>query len=427
MLKDEILELLKSGRIDYVRVVFVDILGNVRGRSLRRAEFEKVLNERGVEYSESLILLDYRDEPIRSTYADMFAQADLATFSVIPYLERTGRVLSYLTQIDGSPHPLCSRSLLIKGIQKLEEVGLKLQVAFEPTFYLIKFKDSRAVPADEARAFSLEGLMEEQNLLKDLIKNLESSNIKVQSVNKHYGPGQYEITFSLSDVLEAADSLIFARETIRDTARLYNAYSTFMPKPFRNYPSSSMDIFLKILDKDNNPVGVDANDSKGLGLSKILYNFIAGIIEHLPSIIAIASPTINSYKRFKEVVTPTIMGVGTERHFVLRIPVTYKDYGIIEFRLADPLANPYLLLSSLIFSGIDGIERNLDVEVNQSLGILPTSLREAVKSLDKDTKLKYNLGQEIINTFVELKNKEIEDYEGEITDWEINAYLKSGW
>ncbi len=207
MLKDEILELLKSGRIDYVRVVFVDILGNVRGRSLRRAEFEKVLNERGVEYSESLILLDYRDEPIRSTYADMFAQADLATFSVIPYLERTGRVLSYLTQIDGSPHPLCSRSLLIKGIQKLEEVGLKLQVAFEPTFYLIKFKDSRAVPADEARAFSLEGLMEEQNLLKDLIKNLGSSNIKVQSVNKHYGPGQYEITFSLSDVLEAADSL----------------------------------------------------------------------------------------------------------------------------------------------------------------------------------------------------------------------------
>ena len=427
MNRDEVLELLKSGNVDYVRVVFADILGNVRGRSLRRAEFEKVLEGKGVEYSESLLFLDYKDTPIKHVYGDMFAQPDISTFVMIPYLERTARVLSYLTETDGSPHPLCTRSLLNRAVEKMFDFGIRLKVSFEPTFYLINFKDGKAVPADEARAFSLEGLMEQQSFLRDLIKNLESVNIQVQYVNKHYGPGQYEITFSMSEALIAADSLITARETIRDTARTYKIYSTFMPKPFKEYPSSSMDIYIKLTDITGKPIGIDTNDPKGMGLSKIFYNFLAGILEHINSIMAIAAPTVNSYKRFKEVVTPTIAGIGNERHYIIRIPSSYKDSGVIEFRLADPLANPYLLLSAMIYAGLDGIERGLDIDVNYSVTSLPTNLRSAIDSLDKDTKLKYSLGQDLINTFIEIKKKEIEDYESEITNWEISAYLKSGW
>ena len=428
MLKDEVLDVLKSGKVDYVRVVFVDVLGNTRGRSLRRIEFEKALeNGKGIEYSESLLLLDFRDLPIRSKYGDIFAVPDVSTFVIIPYLERTARVLSFVTTAEGSPHPLCTRSLLVKAVEKLNEFGYNLQVAFEPTFYLITFKDGKPVPADEARAFSSEGLMEQQNFLRDLIKYLESVGIQVQYINKHYSPGQYEITFSMSDSLNSADSLITAREIIRDTARLYKIYSTFMPKPFKDYSSSSMDIYIKLVDLSNKPVGVDASDPKGLGLSKILYSFLAGILEHIGSILAIASPTINSYKRYKEVVTPNIAGIGNERHYIIRIPSTYKDEGVFEFRLADPLANPYLLLSSIIFAGIDGIERGLDVDANYEVSLLPTNLKDALQKLDNDTKLKYYLGEELVNTFIELKKKEIEEYEKEITEWEINSYLKSGW
>jgi glutamine synthetase len=427
LLRDEVYEVLKSGKVDYVRVVFTDVLGNVRGRSLRRAEFEKVIEGKGVEYSESLLILDYKDTPIRNKYDDVFAQPDLSTFILIPYLERTARVLSVVTEPDGSPHPLCTRSLLIKAIDKLSELGLKLDISFEPTFYLINFKEGKAYPADEARAFSSEGLMEQQNFLRDLIRYLENVNAQVQFVNKHYAPGQYEITFTMSDALSSSDSLVTAREIIRDTARLYKLYSTFMPKPFKNYPSSSMDIYIKLLDLKGNPAGVDINDPKGMSLSKTFYSFLSGILEHISSILAIAAPTINSYKRFKEITTPNIAGIGNERHFIIRIPSTYRESGVIEFRLADPLANPYLLVSSLIFAGIDGIERGLDVEVNFPVSTLPTTLKGAINSLDKDTKLKYLLGQELIDTFIELKKKEIDDYENEVTDWEISSYLKSGW
>ncbi|BAK54332.1 putative glutamine synthetase [Sulfurisphaera tokodaii str. 7] len=426
LLRDEVLEVLKSGRVDYVRVVFADILGNSRGRSLRRIEFEKSLNK-GIEYSEALLYLDYKDTPIKQRYGDIFAVPDISTFVLIPYLERTARVLSFLTTQDNSPHPLCTRSLLTRSIDKLAELGYNIKVAFEPTFYLINFKDGKPVPADEARAFSSEGLMEQQNFLRDLIKYLESVNIQVQYINKHYAPGQYEITFSMGEALEEADSLITAREIIRDTARLYHLYSTFMPKPFKEYPSSSMDIYIKLVDTQNKSVGVDTSDPRGLGLSKILYSFLAGILEHISSILAIAAPTINSYKRYREVVTPNVAGIGNERHFIIRIPSTYRDLGVFEFRLADPLANPYLLLSSMIFAGIDGIEKGLDIDVNYEVSTLPTNLKEALYKLDSDTKLKYYLGKELVDTFIELKKKEIEDYEKEITEWEINSYLKSGW
>ena len=426
MLRDEILDILKSGKVDYVRVVFVDILGNTRGRSLRRLEFEKAL-DKGVEYSESLLLLDFQDSPIKPKYGDIFAVPDTSTFVIIPYLERTARIMSFVTTTDNSPHPLCTRSLLARAIDKLNEVGYNLQVSFEPTFYLITFKDGKPIPADEARAFSSEGLMEQQNFLRDLIKYLESVGIQVQYINKHYSPGQYEITFNMTNSLNSADSLITAREIIRDTARLYHLYSTFMPKPFKEYTSSSMDVYIKLVDLLNKPVGVDTSDPKGLGLSKVLYSFLAGILEHIGSILAIASPTINSYKRYKEVVTPNVAGIGNERHYIIRIPSTYKDEGVFEFRLADPLANPYLLLSSIIFAGIDGIERGLDVDANYEVTTLPTNLREALQKLDSDTKLKYYLGEELVNTFIELKKKEIEEYEKEISEWEINSYLKSGW
>ncbi len=427
MSRDDVIETLKSGRIDYVRVEFIDILGNVRGRSLRRAEFENlILKESGVPYPESLVLLDYKDIPLKTRYEDIIAQPDPSTFVVLPYLERTARVLSYLASPDLIPSQYCSRGLLRKATEKLEEIGYKLNVAFEPTFYLLKIDDGNIIPADYGKAFSPEGLMEEQGFLRDMIKSLEQVGVQVEMVNKHYGPGQYEITFSSKEALQASDSLITAREVIRDVARIYNTFATYMPKPFSDKPGSSMDIYFSLEGIDGKRI-IDNNDSKGFGLSKTAYSFIAGIMEHLGSILAFAAPTINSYKRFKEVVTPTLPGIGTERHYIIRIPSNFKDTNLLEFRLADPLSNSYLLLSSIIFSGIDGIEKNLDIEPNAIMGNIPSNISDALEKLNRDNYLKYTLGSDLISSFIELKKREIENYESYITNWELDAYLKAGW
>lgn len=425
MSKENVFDILKSGKIDYVRVEFVDLLGNTKGRSLRRAEFESIISDnKGVDYPESLVLMDYKDRPIKTKYEDVIALPDLTTFVVIPYLERTARVLSFIVQPDGSSYPYCSRTVLTKAISKLAELGYSLEVSFEPTFYLL---NSSLNPADFTKAFSLEGLLEQQNFLKSLIKYLEEIDIQVETINKHYGPGQYEVKLTPKSAMEAADSLISSREIIRDTARIHNLTATFMPKPFKDFPSSSMDITLSLKSTNGKDVMYDPNDPKGIGLSKVAYNFISGIIEHLSTILSIAAPTINSYKRFKEIVTPNMPGIGTERHYIVRIPSYYKNTHYVEFRLADPLANPYLLLATIIYAGIDGIERNLMVNINEYYGTLPQTLKESLNKLENDTYIKYNLGQDLISSYINIKNIEIEEYESQITDWEREYYLKAGW
>ncbi|AKV73718.1 MULTISPECIES: glutamine synthetase family protein [Metallosphaera] len=428
MSRTDLIETLKSGRVDYVRVEFIDILGHVRGRSLRRAEFERVMaQDLGVPYAESLVMLDFQDRPLKSRYEDMIAVPDPQSFVIIPYLERTARVLSFLFSPDGSPLPFCTRSLLQRAVNKLEEHGLRLETSFEPTFYLLKNNQGNWETADMGKAFSPEGLMDQQDFLKDVIKHLEMVGVQVEMINKHYGPGQYEITFSSADVMSASDYLITAREVIRDVAKLHGKMATFMPKPFANTPGSSMDIYLKLVKSDGSDAMLDPNDPKGVGLSRTAYAFFGGILEHLGSILAIASPTINSYKRFKELVTPNLGGMGSERHFLLRIPSNIKEQKAIEFRLADPLTNSYLLLSAIIMAGIEGIEKNLDAEVNNVVKSIPRDLREALSNLESDTSLKYSLGEELIRAFLDLKTREIDEYESFVTQWERDAYLKAGW
>ena len=426
MSREEVLETLKGGKVDYVRVEFVDVLGNTRGKSLRRFEFEEVLSGKGVDFAESLIVLDYSDQPLFANYYDVIAVPEIATFRLIPYLERTARVLSYLVTPEGYPHNLCVRTSLRNSLARLEEFDLQLDAAFEPTFYLLEDRDGKLLPADEAMAFSPEGLWDEQEFLKTLIKNLEMLDVKVSSINKHYGPGQYELKLAMSNAMEAADNLIAARETIRDVAKMNGLMATFMPKPFSDNVSSSMDVYLSFT-KKGNPVLVDASDPKGNSISQLGYNILAGLLEHLPAIMAIAAPTINSYRRFKERVTPNRGGVGHERHFVIRLTTSFKENGLVEFRLADPLANPYLFLSSIILAAIDGIKRNLDVEIEKDIVDLPNSLEEAIKALNQDKVLVEGLGDALVDAYVKLKKKEIDAYSNYVSDWEVKAYLKMGW
>ncbi len=267
--------------------------------------------------------------------------------------------------------------------------------------------------------------MEEQNFLRNMIKNLENVGVQVELINKHYGPGQYEVSFAKMEAMESADSLIAAREVIRDTTRLFHMYSTFMPKPFKQHPGSSMDVYFSLTSLDGKDVLYDPNDKNGF--SSIAYSFLGGIMEHLPSIMAFAAPTVNSYKRFREVFTPSVPGVGSERHFMIRVPSNFRDARSLEFRLADPLTNSYLFLASMIFAGIDGIKNGLSVDVNTYTNQLPSTLKEALEKLENDSYMMYSLGQEIHTAYLELKNSEIETYEREITPWEINTYLKAGW
>ncbi|MCY0859080.1 MAG: glutamine synthetase family protein [Sulfolobaceae archaeon] len=421
--KEEVLDIIKGGKVDYVRVEFIDLNGNMRGRSLRRAEFEKIIEEeKGVMFSQALLFMDFEENPLTQSFEDILAYPDLSTFTLIPYLERTAIALSYLRTPDGLNSPYCSRSVLSKATETLGEKGISIEASFEPTFYILD--PNTLKPKDEAKAFSSEGLLYEQDLLKNVVKNLETMGIQVQFTNKHYGPGQYELSLVLKEPVQAADSLIMAKQVIRDTGKLFNSIITFMPKPHVDLPTNSMDLFIKLKTPDKKKL-VDLNDT--YGLHKLYKNFLSGILHHLKAILAFSLPSINSYKRIFDIFTSKVIGISTERHFMIRIPNNFKDTGIIELRISDSLANPYLVLASVIYAGLQGIEEGIEYDIGKEIDKPPYNLRESLYSLDKDTYLKSKLGEELVNMYIKLKMREVESFEKHICDWEFKTYLKTGY
>jgi len=431
--KEEILETLKTGRVDYVRVEFVDILGNVRGKSLRRVEFQEAIED-GIPFSSSILSYDYKDRPLEESEferdRDIIALPDPSTFIIIPYLERTGRVLSYIKTPDLTPHEGCSRTVLAKTINDLEEKGIKVIISLEPKFYLVRRIDNKIYPADSARAYSTEGFLAQQDLLKKINSYLESCGIPVEKVSKEKGPGQYEINFVRMEALKASDSMVALKEIVRDISMIHGLIATFMPMPFNELPSGGMHIHISLIDsKDKRNLFYDQNDQRGFNLSRIAYSFIAGILEHIEALTAITNPTVNSFKKFKadRESSKVLNYARGSRLSVIRIP-EYKTNNIrIELRFPDALSNIYLALASIIRAGYDGIERDLDPGVIGGDGAkIDWDLEYTLKKLEDDKLLMNTLGEKIIREFIKLKKKEIQEYYSFITDWEVENYLKTG-
>jgi glutamine synthetase len=422
--RDELLEILKTGKVDYIRVEFVDVLGHVRGRSLRRIEFEENIDV-GFSFPESLAILDYTDRPLDNRSSEVIAIPDSSTFVLVPYLERTSRVLSFLTYEDGTTHPLCSRSVLKRAVTKLEERGYRPMASFTISFYLLRNRNGVFQPVDKAKAYSPEGLLLQQDFLKSMIKDLEELGVPIQRVNKYYGPGQYELSLVPADLLTATDNLVKAKEVIVDVATMYNMVASFMPKPFTEYPENTLEISLGMKDAEGTNVLIDSADPRGLGISRQGYSFTGGILYHLKGICALTLPTVNSYKRLKSEASGIIPSVGKDRSYIIRPIYGFRKAGMISFRLIDPLANPYLAIASIIFSGIDGMKREQDA-MSLNPKELPQSLSEALTSLALDSYLNEVLGEELISTYISLKRRELEDYAKSVTDWEREHYLRGG-
>ena len=224
---------------------------------------------------------------------------------------------------------------------------------------------------------------------------------------------------------------------VKTIAKRHGMYATFMPKPRYGINGSGMHINMS-LSKDGKNAFCDPDDK--LGLSRTAYQFIAGLLEHVKGITAIANPLINSYKRLVPgYEAPVyIAWSATNRSPLIRIPASDGEGTRAELRSPDPTANPYLVLAVCLAAGLDGIKRNLEIPeaVNRNIydmtdeerlkaGIdsLPENLMEAGMELAADEYLKNTLGAHITKVYLDNIKKEWKDYSTQITDWEIKQYL----
>ena len=442
----KILNQIKENNIDMVRFLYVDADGMIRGYSSTSESFEEDfisghLYAKGMATAFS-VLETLAPQSKFGPIGEWSGVPDPSTFRVLPYVPSTASFIVDFKQRESHEESgLCGRSALKKLLNSL---GYEVKACFENEFYLLKRDETgKFEPFEASKCFSTRGMNTSHKLITEIIKALQKQGITVEKHYPEYGPGQHEIVMKYVDGLKAADEQILFRETLRGVTQNHNLIASFMPKPSPELPGSGAHIHVSLW-KDGKNVFYDKN--KPEGLSQTASYFMGGVLKHLSAICAFTAPIVTSYKRLiphNWASAYACTGINN-REAALRISTgqhsRYEKTTNIEFKPVDGTCNPYLALSAILAAGAEGIEKqiipseplecdpgNLTENERKNLGIyrLPRNLGEAISALEEDEFFKEVFGEMLYKEYIALKSFMWEEYNKQITDWEIKHFLEA--
>ena len=441
MTKEEILRNAKEENVKYIRLCFTDINGVLKNVEIPSRSLEDALDN-NVMFDGSSI-----DGFARIQEADMYLYPDYNTWLILSWEVTTyGKVAMLFCDIylpTGEPFNGDPRQTLKRNMKKMKNLGFKnFNIGVEPEFFLFKL-DEKGNPTlefnDNGGYFDLAPVDGAEDCRRDIVLELERLNFKMEASHHEVAPGQHEINFEFDDALEACDNLQLFKLVVKNVAKRHGLHATFMPKPIAAINGSGMHTNCSLTDVDGKNAFYDK--TKNLELSDIARMWIAGIMTHARAFTAITNPTVNSYKRLiPGYEAPCyISWSDANRSAMVRIPAVRGRGTRTEIRSVDPSANPYLAMSVILASGLDGISNKMEAvdpvyinlyemnrEDREKMGIknLPENLKDALKELKKDEILKEALGNHVFTKFYQIKKKEWDEFRISVTDWEIKKYLK---
>ncbi len=392
----DILSFVNKHDIKFVKVSIIDLLGQKRSVELPISCLADVRNNH-LKCDSSSIL---GGKSVHNS--DMNIKIDESSSSLSS--DCTLEIYGSLVESDGTPYELDSRYILEKQLQIFKNRGYFLNVGLEPEFYLVD--QEKLEPIDALSYFSLE-----EDDLSALIRRkaalaLLNEGYVIGPYHHEVGPGQCEINFSYADALNAADRLYRYKEIIKSVARSEGCRATFLPKPFSDLPGSGMHLNCSISDEQGKNLIYNPYDEKGI--SPLANRFISGILYHSKAITAFACTISNSYLRLhSNLEAPGDINFSyNDRTAAIRIPEASVDKKRFEIRYVDNTANLYLLLSSIIVAGLDGIDHPNRLFDNKKKEELPHTLEEALFELSNDELISSSLGKDLIDRYTKIKKEE---------------------
>ena len=369
---------------------------------------------------------------------------DPETFTVLPYAPHSAAMTVDMCKHDGSPWEACPRSFLKRQIAACVAAGFTVRAAFECEFTLARRNaDGTYVPLDESLCFSSTGMTMAAQVMDAIIATFEAQGIEVDQYYPELGHGQQELPIRHAPALAAADRQVFFRDTVRNVAYQHNLYASLAPKPFPDQAGNGAHIHFSLWDKaGKRSVMYDPNDP--YGISKPGYYFIAGILDHLPALLALTCPTYNSYRRLQpHFWSSAYTAWGPDnREGAIRVPSRFDSNRAgstnAELKSSDSSSNPYLALGGLLAAGLDGVKRqltpgdptlidpgNYSDEERASRGIqrFPATLKEALDNLERDRVLMDALGPLLSRSYLAVKRLEWESFSKEDLSFEVKHHF----
>ena len=430
---DDVVDRCRDAGVRLVRFLYCDNGGIVRGKVVP-VEHLAARMRTGVGLTVAMQAMNSLDQlqavEGMGPVGEIRLVPDPATFTVLPYAPRSAAMLVDHVRLDGAPYEACPRQFLHRMATRLTERGLELRAAVENEFTLARLDDGRPVPLDATLCFATTGMTASAATIDALVAALDAQDIALAQYYPELGHGQHELSVLPRPAVAAADTQVLVRETIRAIAASGGLLASLAPKPWPDQAGNGAHIHFSVWDP-----GGDTNrfhDAAGrFGLSALAEQFVAGILEHVPGLLALTAPSFNSFARLQpQFWSSAFTCWGPDnREATVRVPSQFWGQETattnLEYKPADASSNPYLAFGALIAAGLDGVERGLEPpppitvdpatlsDEERDAGAIaryPTTLGEALDRLEADDVLQAALGEPLARSYLAVRRSEWEAY-----------------
>lgn len=380
------------------------------------------------------------------------AMPDPATLQILPWDRRFAHMSADLLFGGTEPWPLCTRSILKRQLERASEAGYTFNLGVETEIYCFdpiataggEYLQPMA-PSGRLRptpAYDVASTMDALAFLDPMVKAMTETGFGVFSFDHEGGDAQFEFDFDYAPALVMADRISLFRLMAKQIAKEAGLQVTFMPKPYTGSWGSGHHFNMSLVDLDSGTNlfrDVEAPSPRSGGWSKVAYGFVAGILRHARAIAAIATPTVNSYKRLAPRLAdgniswaPVWAAYGdNNRSCMLRLP---HNRPAVENRAVDSAANTYVAAAFMLAAGLEGIAEGLDPGApiedqtydwgkKKDAVRLPRNLLEAIDAFADDPLTAEVFPPQFVSSYVDMKNLEWETYHSQVSEWERATYL----
>ena len=415
--------------IRYFLISFTDLFGVVRSK-LVPTDAITGMQKNGAGFAGFAAHLD-----MTPADSDMFGLPDADRLIQLPWKPEVGWLPSDIF-LGGKIVAHGPRTVLKQVLTDAGEKGFRVKTGVECEYFILNPEGTAVADSADIQpkpCYDQQALMRRYDLISEICDHMQTLEWGPYQNDHEDANGQFEMNWDYTEALTTADRHSFFKYMTKTIAEKHGFRATFMPKPISSLTGNGCHAHVSVWSKDGKTNLME--DTHGeLGLSKLAYHFIGGLLKHAESLAAITNPVVNSYKRINAPRTTsgatwspnTVTYSGNNRTHMIRIPDTDR----IEVRLADGAANPYLLQAVLIGAGLWGIEnktdpgKRLDIDMYaeghtvKNAPKLPLNLLDALRAFDNNKTMRHILGAEFADSYVKLKMEEWNSYMQHFSEWE---------
>ena len=424
----------KAHGVKYFLISFVDLFGVMRAKIVPAVAIDAVAKS-GAGFAGFAAWFD-----MTPAHPDVLVVPEPDSALQLPWKPEVAWVTGDLV-MDGKPVEQNPRQVLKRVVDAAAREGYELKTGVECEYFLISSDGSAISDVADVQSkpcYDQQSLMRRYDVVTEICDSMITLGWEPYQNDHEDANGQFEMNWKYDTALKTADKHAFFKYMVKSIAEKHGLRATFMPKPFANLTGNGCHAHVSLWSTKSKK-NLFADPKGELGLSRLAYHFIGGVIHSAEALAAITNPTVNSYKRINA--PPTLSGAtwspnsvtysGNNRTHMIRIP----DADRFELRLADGSANPYLLQASLLVAGLDGIRnkrdpgKRLDIDMYtqgdtvKNARRLPLNLLDALRAFEKSAIMRDGLGADVTASYLKLKHADWNAYARHLTEWERQTTL----